>query len=112
MWPIITLAGDNDFIIKYFFYDDSRIEDCFFSRCEGSLNHDSHDLVFGGKRIYLVCFFIWLVSFATILPDVVGVSFFLFFFIFKLMSNLRKLDITPGLDLCMAVTPFAINLRV
>ena len=42
--------------------------------CTGvSLAHDTHDKLFGGKRVYLVCGYIWVVSILTILPDVMGV---------------------------------------
>ena len=43
--------------------------------CGGaSLSHDKHDKIFGGKKVYLVCLLIWVVSFLTILPDVMGVG--------------------------------------
>jgi len=41
--------------------------------CSGvSLAHDDHDQMFGGRRVYLVCAYIWLVTFLTILPDIIG----------------------------------------
>jgi hypothetical protein len=44
--------------------------------CGGaSLSHDKHDKIFGGKKVYLVCILIWVVSFLTILPDVMGVRY-------------------------------------
>eukprot|EP00092_Neocalanus_flemingeri_P095019 GFUD01120869.1.p1 GENE.GFUD01120869.1~~GFUD01120869.1.p1 ORF type:complete len:378 (-),score=51.70 GFUD01120869.1:73-1173(-) len=44
-------------------------------QCGGaSLSHDDHDKIFGGKRVYLVCLAIWVVSFLTILPEVMGYS--------------------------------------
>eukprot|EP00092_Neocalanus_flemingeri_P039517 GFUD01043031.1.p1 GENE.GFUD01043031.1~~GFUD01043031.1.p1 ORF type:complete len:411 (+),score=72.90 GFUD01043031.1:145-1377(+) len=44
-------------------------------QCAGaSLTHDDHDKIFGGKRVYLVCLAIWVVSFLTILPEVMGYS--------------------------------------
>ena len=43
--------------------------------CGGaSLSHDKHDKIFGGKKVYLVCLLIWVVSFLTIMPDVMGVG--------------------------------------
>ena len=45
------------------------------STCKGaSLSHDDHDRLFGGKRVYLVCLFVWVVSMFMILPDIIGVS--------------------------------------
>ena len=45
------------------------------STCGGaSLSHDKHDKIFGGKKVYLVCLLIWVVSFLTLLPDIMGVS--------------------------------------
>jgi len=41
--------------------------------CRGvSLNHDSHDKLFGGKKVYLVCVYIWMASILTVLPDIIG----------------------------------------
>jgi len=41
--------------------------------CRGvSLIHDSHDKLFGGKRVYLVCVYIWMASILTVLPDIIG----------------------------------------
>ena len=43
--------------------------------CGGaSLSHDEHDKIFGGKKVYLVCLLIWVVSFLTLLPDIMGVG--------------------------------------
>ena len=66
------------------------------------MSHDSHDKIFGGKRVYLLCLAIWVVSLATILPDVTGVS--LESFIPLHILNSRPLVFIPGLPLLMVVT--------
>ena len=46
----------------------------YFSQCNGSsIHHDQHDAIFGGRRIYLICLGTWVVSFLTLMPDIMGV---------------------------------------
>lgn len=61
--------------------------------CCGSLSHDTHDKIFGGRRVYLVCLAIWMVSLAIILPDITGGS-------------------SPGQPLPMVVTQCALKVAV
>ena len=43
--------------------------------CSGNnFQHDDHDRIFGGRKIYLVCLATWLVSAGILLPDIIGVS--------------------------------------
>ena len=45
-----------------------------FSQCDGTtMNHDQHDVIFGGRRIYLICLGTWFISILTLLPDIMGV---------------------------------------
>ena len=46
------------------------------STCHGSpsLSHDYHDNIFGGRKVFAVCIFTWVVSVITMLPDFMGVS--------------------------------------
>ena len=37
------------------------------------MRHDEHDVLFGGKKIYLACAASWLIAFVTLLPDISGV---------------------------------------
>merc|ERR1711892_937750 len=37
-----------------------------------SITHDAQDKIFGCKRVYLVCVYIWTISILIMLPDVVG----------------------------------------
>jgi len=40
------------------------------STCQGaSLSHDGHDNIFGGKKVYLTCVYIWIISALTMLPE-------------------------------------------
>ena len=40
--------------------------------CSGvSLSHDTHDKIFGGRKVYLVCAYIWLVTILTLIPDII-----------------------------------------
>jgi len=56
--------------------------------CRGvSLNHDSHDKLFGGKKVYLVCVYIWMASILTVLPDSIGVSKATSYFTWEHSSN-------------------------
>ena len=42
-----------------------------YRQCQGNRQlHDEHDPIFGGKRIYCVCFFIWLIPFLVRIPDI------------------------------------------
>jgi len=42
------------------------------STCSGvSLSHDTHDKIFGGRKVYLVCAYIWLVTILTLIPDII-----------------------------------------
>ena len=49
---------------------------CTCRECSGNNNfqHDHHDRIFGGRRIYLVCLATWLVSAGILFPDIIGVS--------------------------------------
>lgn len=40
--------------------------------CGNNFQHDDHDRIFGGRKIYLVCLSTWLVSAAILLPDIIG----------------------------------------
>ena len=52
-----------------------------FSKCNGNgLRHYDHDRIFGGKRVYLACIGIWLTAFVALLPDVIGVTNFVYYF--------------------------------
>ena len=45
-------------------------------QCDGSITeHDSHDVLFGGRRVYLACCGLWLASLMALLPDIMGVCF-------------------------------------
>jgi hypothetical protein len=35
--------------------------------------HDEHDILFGGKKIYIACAASWIIAFLTLLPDILGV---------------------------------------
>jgi len=44
-------------------------------RCEENRSsHDEHDLIFGGKRVYLVCIGIWVTSFVVLLHPILGIT--------------------------------------
>ena len=53
-------------------------DDCIilgFRECSGNnFEHDEHDRLFGGRKIYLVCLSTWLVSAGVLFPDIIGVS--------------------------------------
>ena len=38
------------------------------------LEHDSHDLLFGGRRVFLACLGLWIAAFMALLPDIMGVK--------------------------------------
>jgi hypothetical protein len=74
------------------------------STCGGaSLSHDKHDKIFGGKKVYLVCLLIWVVSFLTILPDVMGVGKCITFSTCKIFVNRLQVPMV-GLVHHMGVT--------
>ena len=46
-----------------------------FSQCDGIItDHDSHDTMFGGRKVYVACLGLWIVSFMALLPDIMGVK--------------------------------------
>ena len=68
------------------------------------MNHDSHDPLFGGRRIYVVCLAIWLVAFLVLLPDIRGVGKFLHNLPFLQGDFFRKLEHLAGPARPMAAT--------
>jgi len=68
----------SSLVIYVDFYTVAMISCCvarhnICATCRGvSLNHDSHDKLFGGKKVYLVCLYIWMASILTVLPDIIG----------------------------------------
>ena len=46
-----------------------------YSKCGGSVSeHDAHDAVFGGRRVYFACLGSWIIAFMVLLPDIMRVK--------------------------------------
>ena len=46
-----------------------------YSKCDGSISeHDAHDAVFGGRRVYFACLGSWIAAFMALLPDIMRVK--------------------------------------
>ena len=46
-----------------------------YSKCDGSISeHDAHDAVFGGRRVYVACLGSWIAAFMALLPDIMRVK--------------------------------------
>jgi len=69
--------------------------------CGGSLSHDSHDKIFGGWRVYLVCLAIWIVSLAIIIPDITGTTG-----VFSWTASAYGCDTVCPAEGCVNVGPF------
>merc|ERR1712179_50662 len=69
--------------------------------CGGSLSHYSHDKIFGGKRVYLVCLAIWIVSLAIIMPDITGTTG-----VFSWTASAYGCDTVCPVSGCANVGPF------
>ena len=76
----------------------------YFRKCKGnSFKHDEHDILFGGKKIYLACAASWIIAFFTLLPDIVGVKKVRILTSFNMIVSNRRQEATGGLDLSMVV---------
>eukprot|EP00092_Neocalanus_flemingeri_P067783 GFUD01082776.1.p1 GENE.GFUD01082776.1~~GFUD01082776.1.p1 ORF type:complete len:360 (-),score=57.67 GFUD01082776.1:168-1190(-) len=80
-WRMCYFLGLFRNLVAYVDFNTIAMISCCVARhnlcrqCGGaSLSHDDHDRIFGGKRVYLVCLAIWVLSFLNILPDVMGVT--------------------------------------
>ena len=52
------------------------LDNICFRKCNGTItDHDSHDILFGGRKVYLACLGLWVVSLMVLLPDIMGVRF-------------------------------------
>jgi len=76
---VCYLLGMVRNLIAYTDFTNIAVISCCVARqtlcklCDGSIvNHDKHDKIFGGRRIYLVCIGTWVVSLLVLLPDIRG----------------------------------------
>ena len=80
------------------------------ARCgAASHSHDQHDRIFGGKKVYVVCLLIWVVSFLTILPEALEVCYVVgsYQYCKIFLNSYRKVALLVGLILLLDVTLFA-----
>ena len=46
-----------------------------FRKCDGSItDHDGHDILFGGRRVYFACLGSWIAAIMALLPDIMRVK--------------------------------------
>jgi len=77
---VCYLLGMLRNLIAYTDFNTIAVISCCVARqtlcreCSGNNNfqHDHHDRIFGGRRIYLVCLATWLVSAGILFPDIIG----------------------------------------